>query len=187
MTLPQMLSAIVGVLIVISAGSVFVWQRTRRFKALFWMAIGAAMTFAGFQPQVIEYLGEDSVELRLRLVVALLSFIVLTITFEAIRVGRMQERYAFLWLVTGLILLLGAVFEDLASLVRRLTGISFGATVILILFAFVMLLLFYLSLAISSLQMNVSQLTRELAIAEERLRRLERPPDKDRSRPQKEG
>ncbi len=172
MTLPQIFSALIGGLILLGAASVFIRQRTRRFKALFWMAIGTAMVFAGFRPHVIEYLGEDSAELRLRLVVALLSFIVLTITLEAIRVGRMLERYAFLWLVTGLLLLLGALFQEVAWVIPQLTGISFAATVLLILFTFVMLLLFYLSVALSTLQLKLFQIARELALVEERLRRV---------------
>lgn len=177
MTMPQLFSAVIGALILIGSVSVFVRQRTRRFKALFWMAIGAAMVFAGFRPHVIEYLGEDTAELRLRLVVALLSFIVLTITLEAIRIGRMQERYAFLWLVTGFLLLLGALFEELALVIPRLTGISLAATVMLVLFAFVILLLFYVSVALSALQLKLFQIARELALAEERIRRLESPSD----------
>jgi hypothetical protein len=173
MTLPQMFSASVGTLIALISVIVFFHQPTRRFKAMFWFAVGLAMVFAGFQPHVIEYLGEDTLELRLRIVVALLSFIVLTVTLEAIRVGRMQERYAFLWLVTGLILLLGALFDDLAMLIPRLTGLSLAATVMVIVFAFVMLLLFYLSVALSTLQIKVFQIARELALAEERVRRLE--------------
>lgn len=177
MTIPQLFSALVGGLILIGSVSIFISQRTRRFKALFWMAIGIAMVFAGFRPHVIEYLGEDTVELRLRMVVALLSFIVLTITLEAIRVGRMLERYAFLWLVTGLLLLLGALFEELALIIPKLTGISFGATVLLVLFTFVMLLLFYLSVALSTLQLKLFQVARGLALTEERLRRIEREQD----------
>lgn len=173
MTATQLLSALLGILICTVASFVFVRQRTRRFKALFWWAIGLAMVFAAFRPHVIEYLGEDSVELRLRLVVALLSFIVLTVTLEAIRVGRMLEHYAFLWLVTGLLLLLGAVFEELATIIPRLTGISLFATILLILFGFVMLLLFYVSVALSTLQKKMFQIARELALVEERLRRVE--------------
>jgi len=172
MTLPQLFSALIGGGILLGGASVFIQERTRRFKALFWMAIGMALVLAAFRPQVIEYLGEDSVELRLRLIVALLSFIVLTVTLEAIRVGRMLERYAFLWLVTGLLLLLGAMFEGLATIIPRLTGISFFATVLLILFGFVLLLLFYVSVSLSMLQRRLAQIARELALVEERLRRV---------------
>ncbi len=173
MTWPRLLSALAGAVIGMVSLSVLWRSRTGRFKALFWLAIGVAMVFAAFRPQLIEFLGEDSDELRVRLVVALLSFIVLTVTLEAIRVGRMQERYACLWLVTGVLLLGGALIEELALVVPRLTGISVTATVFLVLFAFGLLLLFYLSIALSSLQIKLYQIARELALVEERLRRLE--------------
>ena len=173
MTIPQMFSALAGV--IFCAGSLYVFfrQKTRRFKALFWLAIGLTMVFAAFRPQMIELLGKDTTELRLRLVVALLSFIVLTITLETIRIARMQERYAFLWLVTGALLFMGALFGDAASLVSRVTGMSYGATVMVILFSFVMLMLFHFSVALSKLQNKLSQIAREAALAEERLRQVE--------------
>ena len=173
MTIPQMFSAGAGV--VFCAGSLYVFfrQKTRRFKALFWLAVGLTMVFAAFRPQMIELLGKDTAELRLRLVVALLSFIVLTITLEAIRIARMQERYAFLWLVTGALCLWAPLFEDAASLVARVTGMSYGATVMVILFSFVMLMLFHFSVALSKLQNKLSQVARETALAEERLRQVE--------------
>jgi hypothetical protein len=173
MTIPQMFSAGAGV--VFCAGSLYVFfrQNTRRFKALFWLAVGLTMVFAAFRPQMIELLGKDTTELRLRLVVALLSFIVLTVTLEAIRIARMQERYAFLWLVTGCVLFIGAVSGDIAALVARVTGMSYGATVMVILFSFVMLMLFHFSVALSKLQNKLSRVVREAALAEERLRQVE--------------
>lgn len=174
MTLPRMLSVLVGALICTGSAGVFLRSRTRRFKALFWLGIGVTMVFAAFRPHLIEYLGEDSAELRVRLLVALLSFIMLTVTLEAIRVGRMQEHYACLWLVAGVLLLGGALVEELALVIPRLTGISVTATAFLVVFTFGLLLLFYLSVALSSLQVKLFQIARELALVEERLRRLER-------------
>lgn len=173
MTLPQLLSVIAGSLIGVFSVYFFIQCKTRRFRALFWLSIGMAMIYAGFRPALIEALGPDSVELRIRLVVALLSFIVLTVTLEAIRVAQMQERYAFLWLVTGLFLLAGAFFPDIAHAVSAATGISYGATVMVVVFAFVLLMLFHVSVALSKLQYKLSQVARELALTEERIRRME--------------
>lgn len=174
MTIPQVFSAVVGAILCAGSMYVFVLQKTRRFKALFWLAVGLTMFYAAFRPQVIELLGKDTAELRLRLVVALLSFIVLTITLEAIRVARMQERYAFLWLVTGVVLLVGAIFGDIEVWVARVTGMSYGASVMVILFSFVMLMLFHFSVALSKLQNKLSQVARDAALAEERLRQVEK-------------
>jgi hypothetical protein len=174
MTLPQIFAAVCGGLLLLVSLYISVQFRTRRFKALFWGAVGAAMMFAGFRPAIIEVLGPDSVELRVRFIVALLSFIVLTVTLESIRVAKMQERYAFLWLATGSLLLLGALYPDLARLVAAVTGMNYTVSVLVVVFAFILLMLFHVSVALSVTQFKLGQIARELALAEERLRRLEK-------------
>ncbi len=183
MTTPQLVSAGAGVLLCLASLTVFFRRKTGRFKALFWFAIGSAMVYAAFRPHLIELLGEDSPELRLRLVVVLISFMVITLTLEAIRIGRMQECYAFLWLATGVLLLIGSLFHDLALLVTHLTGMPYNATVILILFSFVMLMLFTVSIALSRYHGKLSQLAREQALTEKRLRELEEQNDRKTCRP----
>lgn len=173
MTTPRILAALMGTGIVLASIAGFWRRRTQRFKALFWLAIGGAMVFAAFRPHLIEYLGPDTPELRLRLMVALLSFIVLTITLESIRVARMQERYAFLWLATGALLLVGAVFAELAEVVTRATGMPYTLIVMMVLFAFMVLMLFSISLALSRLQAKLAEVARALALTEARLRRVE--------------
>lgn len=173
MTLPQLVSALTGGLVVLISLYTFFQYRTRRFRAMFWMALGAAMIYAGFRPTMIEVLGPDSVELRVRVIVALLSFIVLTVTLEAIRVARMQERYAFLWLVTGGALLFGALYPGLAHIIAAVTGMNYVVSVMVIVFAFMLLMLFHFSVALSRTQFKLAQIARELALAEERLRRME--------------
>ena len=175
MTTPQMVSAFVGALILAFSVRSFFRHKTQRFKALFWAAIGVTMVYAGYRPTIIELFGPDSVELRIRLIVALLSFIVLTVTLEAIRISRMQEQYAFLWLVTGVLLLAGCLFPDLATAIESLTGISYGMAVLVVIFVFILLMLFHFSVALSLAQYKLAQVARELALAEERLRQVEKP------------
>jgi len=173
MTIPQMFSVILGGLVCLGSFCGFVSKRTRRFRALVWLGLGLAMVYAGFRPQIIELLGEDGTALRLRLVVALLSFIMLSVTLEAIRVSRMQERYAFLWLATGVILFLGALSPLLAVWGPRLTGMSYGAIVMVVLFTFIVFMLFHVSVTITRLQAKVAELSRSVALVEERVRQLE--------------
>ncbi len=170
MTLPQLFSLFVGGGICLASMWGFVSSKTRHFRALIWLGIGLAMLYAGFRPSMIEWVGPDSADLRLRLVVALLSFIVITVTLEAIRVSRMQERYAFLWLLTGGMLFVGAIWADTAVMVSRLTGMSYSASVMVVIFAFVIFVLFHLCVALSSQQNRIARLVRELALVEERLR-----------------
>jgi hypothetical protein len=181
-TLPQLASVGVGAVVLAASVVAFLRHRTRRFKALFWGAIGTAMAYAGFRPTIIELLGPDSVELRIRLLVALLSFIVLTVTLEAVRISRMQERYAFLWLATGLLLLVGALVPEFAQGIEAVTGIGYGVAVLVVVFVFTLLMLFHFSVALSRTQHQLAQVARELALAEERLRRVERGEGKPQDR-----
>ena len=173
MTLPRLFAAACGILLCVGSAYVFADQRTRRFKALSWFAVGLAMVFAAFRPQVIEFIGRDSTELRIRLVVGFLTFVVMSVTLESVRTGRMQERYAFLWLVTCVLLFAGALFQDVAEFVSRLTGMKYGATVMVVLFAFIMFMLFHFSVALSGIHSRLSQIAQQLAITEQRLRRLQ--------------
>ena len=178
MTVPQAFATIVGASLVLVAGHMLSQHRTRRFKALFWMAVGASFLAAGSRPQVIELLGLDSIEVRVRLVVGLLSVIILAATLEAIRVSRMQERYAFLWLTAGTILFVGSISPYLTRWISAVTGMDYVPAVLVVVLAFFLLMLFHVSVALSHLQNKVSQLTQELAVSEERLRQLERPKDR---------
>lgn len=173
MTLPQVFSVVVGGGVCVASLWGFVSSKTRHFRALIWMGVGFVMLYAGFRPSMIELFGSDGTELRLRLVVALLSFIVITVTLEAIRVSRMLERYAFLWLLTGGLLFVGAVWTDTAIVVSKLTGMSYAASVMVVIFSFVIFVLFHLCVALSGLQDRHACLVRELALVEERLRCME--------------
>jgi len=179
MTIPQMFSVVMGLAVCVGSCWGFLSKRTRRFRALVWLGLGLAMVYAGFRPQIIELLGEDGTALRLRLLVALLSFIMLSVTLEAIRVSKMQERYAFLWLATGAILLLGAFSPLLAVWGSHLTGMSYGVIVMVVVFAFVIFMLFHVSVTISSLQAHLAELVRAVGLLEARVRQLEQqaPPD----------
>ena len=55
----------------------------------------------------------------------------------------------------------------------RVTGMSYGATVMVVLFSFTMFMLFHISLALSRLQARQSQVARQVALTAERLRRVE--------------
>ena len=57
MTIPQMVAAVAGGLVLAASGISYFQHKTRRFRALFWAAIGAAMVYAGFRPTFIEVLG----------------------------------------------------------------------------------------------------------------------------------
>jgi 4-amino-4-deoxy-L-arabinose transferase-like glycosyltransferase len=183
MTAPQWVSAAAGTLIAGVGAVAFVRDRTLRLRALISLIVGAFLIYAAFRPAIIEWMGPDSDLLRLRWMIGLLSLAVLTATLEAIRVSRMQERYALLWLATGTGLLAGSLFPELAAAVTRLTGMSFGAIVGVALLAFVLFLLFHLCLVLSDLRERLACVTRDLARVEEKVRRLSDAPSETGKEP----
>lgn len=65
------------------------------------------------------------------------------------------------------------MFPDLADTLQALTGIGYGEIVLVVIFTFILLMLFHFSVAHSRTRHQLAQVARELALAEERLRRLE--------------
>lgn len=176
MTPPQMVAAAFGIAILSLSAVFFVRNRIFRFRALVGLIAGTGLLHAALHPEVIIIMGPDSDVLRLRWIIGLLSLLVSTATLEAIRAGRMRERYALLWLVSSATLLIGSLSPLLSRWIGRLTGMSFAAVAGVTVFAFLLLLVFHLCVALSGAQDRIAALTRELALLDERLRRLTAPP-----------
>jgi hypothetical protein len=114
---------------------------------------------------------------RIQLVSIVAATGVLFTVFELVRRRRLMERYALLWLSSGLVLLGLALWrgalEDLASGL----GIAYPPNALfLIAFGFVLLLLLHFSLAVSRLSDQTKVLAQRLAMVEERLVRQESDP-----------
>ena len=115
-----------------------------------------------------------SPELKLRGVTGLLSFLVLIVTLEAVRRTRMRERYALLWVGTGLVILLFAIFPRSAmAWLQQLTGMQYVTAVVVVIFGFLLLVAFHISIMLSRLQDNQGRAVRRIALLEARLEALE--------------
>jgi hypothetical protein len=111
---------------------------------------------------------------RIQIVSIVAAVIVLVIIFELVRRRRLQERYALLWMGSGLVLLALAIWRGaLAEISHRLGVIYPPNALFLIAFGFVLLLLMHFSLAISRLSDQAKVLAQRLALLEERVRKTE--------------
>ena len=109
---------------------------------------------------------------RIQLVSIVAAVIVLVIIFELVRRRRLQERYALLWMGSGLILLALAIWRGALTEISHRLGIIYPPNALfLIAFAFVLLLLLHFSLAISRLSDQSKVLAQRLALLEESVRR----------------
>ncbi len=149
-------------------------KNTGLIAILLWLLLGVAMgVFALLPQQVIDFVIATEYLTRIRTLMGGVSLLVLLITFESIRKTMLQERYALLWVTTGLVILLGCFFPDAVALFRAVTGMDYGAAMAAVAFVFLVMVCFHFSISLSALRSNQSQIAQKLAILEEKVRDLE--------------
>jgi hypothetical protein len=112
---------------------------------------------------------------RVSLFAAIAAALFLLVIFELIRGRRLQERYALLWLVTGGVILILAVWRDALRLVAEQLGIAYPPSALFVVgFLFILVVLLHYSTVISELSERNVRLAQDIALVEERLRIQER-------------
>jgi hypothetical protein len=98
----------------------------------------------------------------------------LIVVLELVRRRALLERYALLWLLSGVVLLVLAVWRGLLERVAEAIGIAYPPNALFFLaFAAILVLLLHFSVAVSRLTDQTKVLAQHQALTEERLRRLE--------------
>jgi len=111
---------------------------------------------------------------RIQLLAIVASGILLLIVLELVRRRRLMERYALLWLLSGVVLLALSTFRGLLEDAAGLLGIEYPPSALFfIAFGFVLLLLLHFSVAVSRLADQSKVLAQRLAILEKRVREVE--------------
>ena len=112
---------------------------------------------------------------RLQIVAILGAVALLLIVLEMVRRRRLMERYALLWMLSAIIILGLAVFDDaLTVLARQLGIVSAPNALFFVALAFILLLLLHFSAAMSRLSDQSKVLAQRQAILERQIRELER-------------
>jgi hypothetical protein len=110
--------------------------------------------------------------LAVSIAAAVASAVVIMIVLELIRRRRLRERYALLWLLTGVVLLALSLWRSGPNTIAGWFGIS--TTPVAVLFAvgalFVLVVLLHYSTVISKLHDQNTLLAQRLALLEQRLR-----------------
>ena len=106
------------------------------------------------------------------LLVALISMVSVLVV---VRSGRLREKYAALWLIVGLAIVVVTIWPGLLAMVASLLGVVLPSN---LLFFLAILLLFgvslHLSLEVSKLEDETRTLSEEVALLDGRVRRLTR-------------
>jgi hypothetical protein len=108
--------------------------------------------------------------LRVSIAASVAAIVLLFVTFELIRSRRLQERYALLWLLTGVVVLVLAVWRQALGKLSETLGVSYPPSMLFLLTGFfVLLLLLHYSTVISRLSDQNRILAQRLALLEGRL------------------
>jgi hypothetical protein len=109
---------------------------------------------------------------RISIVAAIAAILLLAVIFELIRSRRLHERYAILWVVTGLTILLLALWRDALGKMSDLVGIAYPPSALFVLASlFILVLLLHYSTVISKLADENRILAQRLALLENRVDR----------------
>lgn len=116
---------------------------------------------------------------RVSVVGAIASLLLILVVLELVRGRRLKERYALLWLATGVVLLVLSVWRDGLNTIAGWVGVTSYPPAVLFAVAtlFILLVLLHYSTVISKLTDENVDLAQRIALLEARVSRLEPPPD----------
>lgn len=101
-----------------------------------------------------------------RIIMILMSFVLLSVTFESVRRRKLRERYAILWVAASMAVLASAIFPAIPDWIARTLGITFIEGAAYLFAFFLVMVLFHVSIAISNLRSLVDASARRLALLE---------------------
>jgi hypothetical protein len=109
--------------------------------------------------------------LRVSIIASIASLLLLLVVFELIRSRRLRERYALLWLLTGLVLLVLSAWRDGLNTIAGWFGVTGYPPAVLFAVGtlFILVVLLHYSTVISKLSDQNVILAQRLALLEARL------------------
>jgi cell division protein FtsW (lipid II flippase) len=109
--------------------------------------------------------------LKVSIAASLASVILLVIVFELIRSRRLRERYALLWLLTGVVLLVLSAWRGGLNTIARWVGVQTYPPAVLFAVGslFILAVLLHYSTVISKLSDQNSILAQRVALLEEKV------------------
>ena len=111
---------------------------------------------------------------KIQVVAIIASAIFLLIVIETVRRQRLKEAYSLLWLLLGGSFLTLAIWRNGLEYISNLVGIYYSpSTLFLFMLCSLFLILFQYSLLLTRRSEDVRRLAQELALTEERLRKVE--------------
>jgi hypothetical protein len=120
---------------------------------------------------VISLAASAGVDTRVQIVALIVTAVMLGIVLELVRRRRLAERYALLWMVVAIVLLVFAVWKGLLGDAAHLVGIQVPANALfLAAIGVIFILLLHFSVAVSRLAEETKILAQEVARLDQELR-----------------
>jgi hypothetical protein len=111
---------------------------------------------------------------RIRIIAIIICIFLLAYVFELVRRKHLNEEYSLGWLVTGTLMLILSISEDLLMWVSNLVGATlFTSTLFFSGLVFLMIICLHFSIRISALTNQVRTLTQHLGILDYEKKTLE--------------
>ena len=102
---------------------------------------------------------------KIKIIAILICIFLLSYVFELVRRKHLTEEYSLGWLVTGALMLILSIFEDLLKWISDLVGATlFTSTLFFFGLVFLMVICLHFSIRISALTNQVRRLTQHVAI-----------------------
>jgi len=166
---------ILGLAIIVFTLLAIIRRDSSFIAAFLWFVAGALLSVFSIWPmEVIKFIVSTDYVTRIRFITGAISIFVLLITFESIRRTHLKERYAILWIITGLVLFVCVLFPNAVDLLRAVSGMSYPTAVAVVASLFLVLVTFHFSIAMSASEDKQSKMAQKLAVLEARIRALEK-------------
>lgn len=111
---------------------------------------------------------------KLRIIAGIISFLLLVIIFEMIRRRKFMEKYALLWIFSGLLVFILTIFPEPLFKIAEITGIYYLTVLLLFSFIFLLMIILYTSITLSKLTEHNKELAQEIGILKLKLDEFER-------------
>jgi len=120
--------------------------------------------------------------LRQKSFAIIISLFLLVFIIELVRRKKLREEYSWLWLLTGTIILILALWYDLLQWITHLIGASLPTSTLFFLgLVFLILIAIQFSVKVSELNTQVKNLAQENGLLKNRIEELEEENEKTRT------
>jgi len=124
--------------------------------------------------------------LRQKSFAIIISLFLLVFIIELVRRKKLREEYSWLWLLTGTIILILALWYDMLQWITHLIGASLPTSTLFFLgMVFLILIAIHFSVKVSELNNQVKNLAQENGLLKNRIEELKEENSGDRNEPRR--